>query len=86
MINFSLVIQYLDFFIINLDTIDEDALHKKQIEFIEYYLYFKFLKILKKKLNKIAYAFNTFLSKLYIERYLDIDFINYVFRGSLSKD
>ncbi len=51
--------QYLDFFIINLDTIDEEALHKKQIEYIEYYLYFKFLKILKKKLNKIAYAFNT---------------------------
>jgi len=36
------------------------------------------------RITMIAYAFNTFLSKLYIERYLDIDFINYV--RSMSED
>jgi putative endopeptidase len=36
------------------------------------------------RITMIAYAFNTFLSKLYIERYLDIDLINYV--RAMSED
>jgi len=36
------------------------------------------------RITMIAYAFNTFLSKLYIERYIDIDFINYV--RAMSQD